>query len=126
MLSVVPMAIPFFVILHYFSTINDFQQIQISPGYRIERTRTNALSMQRIYVYEKKGIFEKNICRPCYSQIVEKTLNIDNLKTSVDIDKTPIQNSKLVEINKDSMEIEYQILGKKKNFSHKIKNDYGY
>lgn len=125
-LSVVPMAIPFFGILHYFSTINDYQQIQISPEYRIERTKQSALSMQRIYVFEKKGIFEKNICRPSYSQIVEKTLNIDNYETLVDKDKISIQNSKLVEINKDSIEIEYQILGKKKTFFHKIKNDYGY
>jgi len=125
LLSIIPMAIPFFGIVHYFTTIGDYQQIQLNSDYRLERTRQNALSMQRIYVYKKTGILEQNICRPNYALIVDELLNTDS-SNSIDIDSITIQNAKLVLLNKDKIEIEYQILGKKKSLDHKLNNSDGY
>lgn len=125
-LSILPMAIPFFGIINYFTKTGDYQQIQLNSNYRIERTRQSSLSMERIYVYEKKGILEKNICRPDYSQIVEKVLNINTFDNSINMDSLDIKDCKLIAINKDEIEIEYQILDKKKSLLHKLNYDYGY
>ena len=54
LLSVLPMAIPFFGIVFSFTTINDYQQIKLNDSFRIERTRQQAMSMPRIYVYQRK------------------------------------------------------------------------
>jgi hypothetical protein len=58
-LSIVPMGIPFSGIIYYFSTIDDYQQIKLNKNYRIERTRQQALSIPRIYIYKENGILEK-------------------------------------------------------------------
>ncbi len=126
MLSIIPMGIPFFGMVYYFSSIDDYQQIQLNENYRIERTRQNALSMPRIYIYKENGILEKNICRPSYSEILGKVLNVEEYKNSIDERKTDIQNARLVLINNDSIGIEYQILNKKKIIYEKLNENDGY
>ena len=126
LLSILPMAIPFFGIVFYFSTIYDYQQFSLNSEYRIERTRQQALSLQRVYVYKKTGIIEKNICRPVYDEIKENVLNIDRSKNSIDEKQFSIQNAKFISCNTDSIGIEYQISGKRKIIYHKLKNDDGY
>ena len=119
------MAMPFLGILSYFTTTGDYQRIQLNSEYRIERTRKQALSMQRIYVYEKRGILEKNICRPNYSQIVNEIL-YSNGSNSINTELLPIKNAKLIQLNKDVIEIEYEILNKKKSLNHKLDKNEGY
>lgn len=126
LLSILPMAIPFFGIVYYFTKTGDYQQIELDSNYRIERTRQNSLSMERIYVYEKKGILEKNICRPDYSRIVEKVLNINNFDNSINIDSLVVKSAKLIGVNNEEIEIEYKILDMKKSLSHKLNNNDGY
>ena len=124
-LSILPMTIPFFGMVYSFSTIDDFQQIKLNEKYRIELTKHQALSMQRIYVFEKKGYLEKNISRPIYSHIIEKTLALDS-NEYLDLNKFVIENARFVSANKDSIAIEYKIAGKKKIIYHKINSEQGY
>jgi hypothetical protein len=126
LLSVLPMAIPFFGILFYFTTIDDYQQIKLDSEYRIERTQQQALSMSRIYIYKRIGILEKNICRPVYSEITENVLNVKSFENSFDEKELSIQEAKLVSANNDSIGIEYKISNKKKLIYHKTENDDGY
>ncbi len=126
LLSILPMAIPFFGILFFFSTIDDYQQIELNNNYRIERTNHQALSIHRIYIYKKKGIIEENIGRPIYSDIVEKVLNLNMEDILYEFEEYPIQNAKLIDVNKDSIGIEYQIKNKKKLVYHSLKNNEGY
>jgi hypothetical protein len=119
-LSILPMAIPFFELILMFSTIDDYQQIKLNNTYRIERTRQGVLSQPRVYVYKKIGILEKNICRPRYKDILTDELNI------TDDENTPIKEAKLIFENNDSIGVEYHILDKKKLIYHKINNEDGY
>ena len=120
------MGIPFFGILYYFTTIGDYQQISLNNEYRIERTKQQPLSVPRIYVYKRSGIFEKNMCRPVYTEIIRNVLNAERIKNSFNEKNISIQDAKLVSVDNDSIAIEYQILGKQKLIYHKIKNDDGY
>jgi hypothetical protein len=120
------MAIPFFGILFYFTTIDDYQQIKLNSEYRIERTQQHALSMSRIYIYKRIGIFEKNICRPVYSEVIENILNVERAKNLFDEEKLSIQEAKLISANNDSIGIEYKISNKNKLIYHKTVNDDGY
>lgn len=113
------MAIPFIGIVNHFSTMGDYQQIHLNDQYRIERTSHQALSMERIYIYKRKGLFEKNICRPLYSEIKEKILKAD-------IAELPIQDAKLIAVNNDSIGIEYEINNTKRLTYHLINNNDGY
>ena len=126
LLSVLPMAIPFFGIVFSFTTINDYQQIKLNDSFRIERTRQQAMSMPRIYVYQRIGFLEKNICRPVYGEIIESVLNLKENESNIDEEKLSIQEAKLVSVNNDSIGIEYKILNNKILIYHKIKNDDGY
>lgn len=119
------MMIPFFGLVYYLSTIDDYQQIKLNNTYRIENTRQNALSRQRIYIYERFGIFERNIGRPDYQETIEKVLTTDttNLK---DLSKIPIQNAKLADVNENGIGIEYQFNNKKKVVYSYFNNDDGY
>lgn len=119
-LSIIPMGIPFFGILNYFTTIGDYQQIKLNRVYRLERTRAHALSMTKIFVYKKIGIFEKNICRADYATIIANVLNVDRLENSLDEETTTIQSASFINANLDSIGIEYQILNKTKIIYHKI------
>src|SRR5690606_21161931 len=111
--SVLPMGIPFFGILYYFTTIGDYQQISLNNEYRIERKKQQALSVIRIYVYKRSGILEKNICRPVYTEIIRNVLNAERIKNSLNEKNIPIQAAILVSVDNDSIAIKYQRLRKK-------------
>ncbi|SNR17210.1 hypothetical protein [Tenacibaculum jejuense] len=122
LLSILPMAIPFLGILNYFSTYGDYQQIQLNSKYRLERTKHHPLSPQRIFIYEKKGILEKNICRSNYDEIIANVLSLEHNEYKL----LPLQYCKLIEANETEVKIEYQILNKKKIVHHKLNNNDGY
>lgn len=121
-LSILPMMIPFFGIVCYFSTIDDYQQIELNDSYRIERTRPGALSKPQIYIYQKEGILEKKIYKTPYLEIVEHVIQ-NPLKREPGQKDPQIQQAKLISSNKDSIGIEYQIMGKKHIFYHKSQED---
>ena len=120
-LSIIPMAIPFIGIVYSFTTISDYQQIDLNENYRLERTRYSALSMQRIFIYKREGLLEKNIYRTAYSDILENILKVNE-----DFEmgnKLSIQNAKLISVSNDSIGIEYTILDKTTVYYHKYDND---
>ena len=82
--------------------------------------------MPRVFVYKRIGIFEKNICRPVFFEIIEQVLNVESAKNDYDEQKLSIQSAKLFSENKDSIGIEYQILDKRKIIYHPTENDDGY
>ncbi len=123
LLSIIPMGFPFLGMVLYFSTIDDFQQIKLNENYRIERTRQQPLSMPRIYVYEQYGVLEKNIYRTPYQEIIQNIEKKDFYSSNIDEIKTQIQQAKIININKDSLGIEYEILNKKGVFYHKFQDD---
>lgn len=112
--------IPFFAMVYYFSTLDDYQQIELNDTYRLERTRPSALQKPFIYIYQKQGIIEKEIYRTPYAQLVENALQKSFLEPEEV--QLPIQNAKIITIDKDSIGIEYQIMNKKKIFYHKQKD----
>lgn len=118
-LSILPLMIPFFGIIHYFSTIGCEQRIQLDDTYRIERGRPGALYRPLITIYKKEGIFEKQISRIPYSDITD---NVTEPSPETLYDKTrPIQEAKLINVNQDSIGIEYRIINKQKVIYHKNK-----
>ena len=122
-LSVLPMAIPLFGIYFYLTNEGDYQQIQLNNNFRLERTKQQALSLPRVYIYEKHfGILEKNISRPNYSEILQEMFKDLNLNRK----ETTIQSAKFISKNKDSIGIEYEILNTKKTIYHKLNNEDGY
>ncbi len=128
LLSVLPILIPFYGIVFYFSTVKDHQQIDLNNTYRIERTNHQALSIHRVYIYKRIGGIEKNISRPIYADIVKSVLNLkmEDIVYEFEFKEYPIQSAKLVNATKDSIGIEYQIKNKKKRIYHSLKKDYGY
>ncbi len=122
-LSVLPMGVPFLLILNYFTTIDDYQQIKLNDNYRMERTSQHPLSMPRIYIYKKEGLLEKNIYRTAYLDIIQNVVNANEDIPNIDEKNTPIQETKLISINSDSIGIEYKILNKKGIFYHKFDDD---
>lgn len=123
-LSILPMMIPFFALLSYFSTIDSYQRISLNDEYRIERHRPGALSKPQIAIYQKKGIFEKRIGKTPYVVVLEKVLQRPSIDISSDERNESIQEAKLVSANKDSIGIEYKIMNKKQIFYHKNKEDW--
>ncbi|NML70245.1 hypothetical protein HHL23_10595 [Chryseobacterium sp. RP-3-3] len=117
LLSIIPMMIPFFGIVYYFSTADDFQQIQLDNTYRIERTRPGALSKIKIQVYKNEGLIEKQLYDTPYQQVLKNTLEDQHDPNP------PIQKAKLVNLSKDSIGIEYLIQGHRKVFYHKENDD---
>lgn len=122
-LSILPMMIPFFALVSYFSTIDSYQRIQLNNNYRIERYRPGVLSKPQIAIYKQDGIFEKRIGKTPYVEVLEKVLQRYSSDIPSDEQKEPIQESKLINVNKDSIGIEYQIINKKQVFYHKIIED---
>lgn len=118
-LSILPMMIPFFGIIHYFSTIGCEQRIQLNDTYRMERGRPGALYKPLITIYKKEGIFEKQISRIPYSDITDKVTE-PSFETLYEKNR-PIQEAKLINVNQDSIGIEYRILNKQKVIYHKNK-----
>ena len=116
------MLIPFYGIYFYLTAEEDYQQLELNNNIRIEITRQSALSMPRVYIYEKYfEIFEKNICRPTFMKIYEKVT--DN---SIEPNNIEIIKAVLITKHTDSIGIEYQILNSKKIIYHKLNNKYGY
>ncbi|MBP2618759.1 hypothetical protein [Chryseobacterium jejuense] len=119
-LSILPMMIPFFALVSYFSTIDSYQRIQLDDNYRIERHRPGALAKPQIAIYKQEGIFEKEMGRTPYIEILEKVLQRSSIDIPSEERNEPIQEAKLVNANKDSIGIEYKIMNKKQVFYHKI------
>ncbi|HAO28393.1 MAG TPA: hypothetical protein DCQ68_13510 [Chryseobacterium indologenes] len=122
LLSMLPMMIPFFALVNYFSTLDDYQQIQLGKIYRIERTRRNVLDKPKVYIYKNEGIVEKEIYKVPYLEIVEKVFQ-DHFTNDIAGEAQPIQKAKLVSVDKDSLGIEYEIMNKKNIFYHKDKKE---
>ncbi|MDN3694981.1 hypothetical protein QWZ06_23460 [Chryseobacterium tructae] len=119
-LSILPMMIPFFALLSYFSRIDSYQRIQLDGNYRIERHRPGALSKVQIAVYQQKGILEKRISKTPYIEVLEKVMQRPSIDIPADEQQAPIQEAKFVKANKDSIGIEYKIMNKKQVVYHKI------
>ncbi|WP_312555065.1 hypothetical protein [Empedobacter brevis] len=130
-LSILPMALPFFAILSFLTGSNSLQHLKIDDDYRIELNK-QILSKERVYIYRttpKMVILEKseNLCRPDYLEVLSKVLDISEENESLyTLKNSPIQQAKLVAVNKDSIGIEYQILHKKKIIYHQLNERYGY
>ena len=130
-LSILPMAIPFIAILSFLFNLDTIQTIKMNDEYKIVVMK-KVMAKKRAYIYNSESkllILEKsqNIARPDYSDIVSETLNInsDDPKRYEYVNE-PIQQAKLVSVNKDSIGIEYQILNKKKIIYHNLNETYGY
>lgn len=130
-LSILPMAIPFLSIVSFLFNMNTIQTIKVNDEYKIVVTK-KVMAMKRAYIYNSESkfpILEKsnNIARPDYSDIVSETLNINSDDPKrYEYENEPIQQAKLISINKDSIGIEYQILNKKKIIYHNLNETYGY
>lgn len=109
-LSILPMMIPFFGMVLYFSTTGCNQNIKLDDTYRMERGRPGVMSNPMITIYKKEGIFEKQISRTPYLDIIEKMQS----STHINEKELPIQGAKLINVNNDSIGIEYQIMNRKK------------
>ncbi|WP_291074631.1 hypothetical protein [Empedobacter sp. UBA5987] len=130
-LSILPMAILFLSIVSFLFNMNTIQTIKVNDEYKIVVTK-KVMAMKRAYIYNSESkfpILEKsnNIARPDYSDIVSETLNINSDDPKLyEYENEPIQQAKLISINKDSIGIEYQILNKKKIIYHNLNETYGY
>ncbi|MGV0924193.1 hypothetical protein [Empedobacter tilapiae] len=130
-LSILPMAIPFFSILSFLFNLNTIQTIKVNDEYKIVVTK-KVMAMKRAYIYNNESKFlvlekSNNIARPDYSDIVSETLNLNSDDPKLyELENTPIQQTKLISVNKDSIGIEYQILNKKKIIYHNLNETYGY
>ncbi|WP_291116508.1 hypothetical protein [Empedobacter sp. UBA7248] len=130
-LSILPMAIPFIAILSFLFNLDTIQTIKMNDEYKIVVMK-KVMAKKRTYIYNSESKFlilekSQNIARPDYSDIVSETLNInfDDPKL-YEYENEPIQQAKLVSVNKDSIGIEYQILNKKKIIYHNLNETYGY
>ena len=130
-LSILPMAIPFLSIVSFLFNMNTIQTIKVNDEYKIVVTK-KVMAMKRAYIYNNESKFlvlekSNNIARPDYSDIVSETLNINSDDPKLyEYENEPIQQAKLISINKDSIGIEYQILNKKKIIYHNLNETYGY
>ncbi len=130
-LSILPMAILFLSIVSFLFNMNTIQTIKVNDEYKIVVTK-KVMAMKRAYIYNSESkfpILEKsnNIARTDYSDIVSETLNINSDDPKLyEYENEPIQQAKLISINKDSIGIEYQILNKKKIIYHNLNETYGY
>lgn len=119
-LSILPMMLPFFALVSYFSTIDSYQRISLNNDYRIERYRPGALSKPQIAIYQQKGILEKRISKTPYVEILEKVVQRPSIDIPSEEQKEPIQEAKFINADKDSIGIEYKIMNKKQIFYHQF------
>lgn len=119
-LSILPMMLPFFALVSYFSTIDSYQRISLNNNYRIERYRPGALSKPQIAIYQQKGILEKRISKTPYVEILEKVVQRPSIDIPSEEQKEPIQEAKFINADKDSIGIEYKIMNKKQIFYHQF------
>ena len=61
LLSVVPMMIPFFGIVFYFTTTGDYQQIDLNNKYRLEYTTRGVMARPEVVIIENHGLLEKTV-----------------------------------------------------------------
>ncbi len=125
-LSLLPMAIPIFVMYYYVTTTKDYQQISLNNTYRIERTEQSVMAPTRVYIYERQYyLLERNIYWVDYRDLVEEVLNLEKFSYELlpdhDLRTTPIQRAKLIEKNSDSIGIEYQIMNTRKIIYHTLR-----
>lgn len=128
-LSILPMAIPFFGLILFFSTIDDYQQITLNDTYRLEVTRHSVLSMPRVYIYQKQSaLFEKNTHRPFFGDIAETILEPKTYDERLQIDDLPpyLDNARFVNENTDGIFVEYEFQGRKKVIFHPFGENDGY
>lgn len=120
-LSILPMAIPFLSIVSFLFNMNTIQTIKVNDEYKIVVTK-KVMAMKRAYIYNSESkfpILEKsnNIARPDYSDIVSETLNINSDDPKrYEYENEPIQQAKLISINKDSIGIEISNSQQKENY----------
>ncbi|MFV0142369.1 hypothetical protein [Empedobacter falsenii] len=120
-LSILPMAIPFLSIVSFLFNMNTIQTIKVNDEYKIVVTK-KVMAMKRAYIYNSESkfpILEKsnNIARPDYSDIVSETLNINSDDPKLyEYENEPIQQAKLISINKDSIGIEISNSQQKENY----------
>lgn len=120
-LSILPMAIPFLSIVSFLFNMNTIQTIKVNDEYKIVVTK-KVMVMKRAYIYNSESkfpILEKsnNIARPDYSDIVSETLNINSDDPKLYVyENEPIQQAKLISINKDSIGIEISNSQQKENY----------
>lgn len=131
-LSILPMGIPFFAFIAFISTIGDYQRIDLHDNYRLELTQHQALSLPQVYIYQTQyTIFEKNILRTSYEDIVTKTLNIspsdyDKLNAKIWQQKPQFDHVKLIQTNEQGLTIHYTIDNQSKTIFHPFSNHQGY
>lgn len=120
-LSILPMAIPFLSIVSFLFNMNTIQTIKVNDEYKIVVTK-KVMAMKRAYIFNSESkfpILEKsnNIARPDYSDIVSETLNINSDDPKLyEYENEPIQQAKLISINKDSIGIEISNSQQKENY----------
>lgn len=128
-LSILPMAIPFFGLVYFFSTVNDYQQITLNDTYRLEVTKYQALSMPRIFIYQKQNaVFELNTHRPFFDDIAEAILEPKTEDERLQIFESPpyLDNARFVSENADGIFVEYELQGHKKVIFHAFHQNDGY
>lgn len=128
-LSILPMAIPFFGLILFFSTIDDYQQITLNDTYRLEVTRHSVLSMPRVYIYQKQNaLFEKNTHRPFFDDIAETILEpkTNDEKWQIDDLSPYLDNVRFINENTDGIFVEYELQGRKKVIFHPFGENDGY
>lgn len=120
LLSILPMAVPFFEILNHFTVEGGAQRFKLDDNYRLERTRPYGLSEESICIYQRIGVLERIICRMPDVDLLEDALNNDASRFRI-MDKSPqIQDARLIAIDKEGISIQYTIIGKEKTVFYKL------
>lgn len=118
LLSIIPMMVPFYSIVAYFSTIETRQQIALNKKYRIERSRRSPLGIEKIVIFENLGICERRVSATPWYDIPEKIiipLPEYFFKANPGIEKASLQS-----LDKDSICIRYTITGTTGIFCHPL------
>ena len=101
-LSFLQAGIPFFGIVYFSSTIGDYQHIELNNNFRIEKTKPSALDAVKIIVYQEKGLFEKEVSRIFFSQLLDE-LNLPSFND----ENILIQSAEVLSATKDIITIDY-------------------
>lgn len=116
MFSIVAMAIPFFAFVYFVGAKGDYQQIQINPQYRMEISKTGALSpVVSIEVYQVEyGIFERKILHSDYNVV------LDALSIKGEFEYPHFDDVKIIRSNpnQNNIVIEYHLNGKTATVVH--------
>lgn len=118
LLSLMPMLVPFYGMVYYFSTMGNKQRITLNNQYRIERTRRGALAMEEMVVYKRWGILEQRISVTPWSDVAEEIMHV--LPEYFYKANPGIERARLLLVHKDSIGIVYTIDGITEVFYHKL------